>query len=75
MARPPKQPKLLVDVQLDIPAYREMNLPCKMSKHWLTKKGKLFQPPKATMTADTGAQVDVINMRHLHQLGLSLARD
>ena len=69
--KPLEQPKLLVEVEVDIVVYEECNLTCKLNKQWTTKSGKLLKPPKVLITADSGAMVDCVNRSKLKQFGLS----
>jgi hypothetical protein len=71
VAKPANQPKLMVEMQVDVAAYEEHGLICKLGKQWTKKNGKLLAPPKDFLTTDTGAQVDCVNKARLKKLGLT----
>ena len=71
IAKPVEQPKLQVEVQVDIKTYREFGMADKLQKKFTNRQGKFVKPPKAVFTADTGAQVDCVARNQLKRLGLS----
>ena len=71
IAKPAEQPKLQVEVQVDIKTYREFGMADKLQKKFTNRQGKFVKPPKAVFTADTGAQVDCVARNQLKRLGLS----
>ena len=77
---PPKDAKIHISMQVDSEAYinHKPELPCSMMKEFCVKKGsnwvqdKTKSTPKTDMTADTGAQVDIVGKDRLHKLGLTV---
>ena len=72
VAHPAGQPEMRVEVQVDVVAYKETGLQCKLNRNFTAKTGKPQVPPKVVVTADSGAQVDCINKNMLRKLGLSV---
>merc|ERR1711895_105966 len=62
VAMPRAHPGVRVQVEVNTDMYKRTGLPLKM--------GKLLQIPKVQLLCDTGAQVDCLNKRKLHALGL-----
>ena len=70
VAMPRAHPGVRVQVEINTDMYKRTGLPLRMGKTSMTKKGKLLQIPKVQLLCDTGAQVDCLNKRKLHALGL-----
>ena len=70
VAMPRAHPGVRVQVEVNKDMYKKTGLPLRMGKTSMTKKGKLLQTPKVQLLCDTGAQVDCLNRRKLHALGL-----
>ena len=70
VAMPKAHPGIRVQVEVNKNMYEKTGLPLKMGKTSMTRKGKLLQIPKIELLCDTGAQVDCINRKKLHALGL-----
>ena len=60
VAKPEPQPKVGIEIQVNVQAYRQFGLTCKLGKQFTSQRGQLLTPPKVTMVTDTGAQVDCI---------------
>ena len=65
IAKPEPQPRIDIEVQVDIAAYKHFGLECKLGKQFTDRKGRLLEPPKMSMVTDTGAQVDCLNKNKL----------
>ena len=70
VAMPRAHPGVRVQVEVNKDIYEKTGLPLRMGKTSMTRKGKLLQIPKVELLCDTGAQVDCINRKKLHALGL-----
>ena len=70
VAMPRAHPGIRVQVEVNKDMYEKTGLPLRMGKTSMTRKGKLLQIPKVELLCDTGAQVDCINRKKLHALGL-----
>ena len=70
VAMPRAHPGVRVQVEVNRAMYEKTGLPLRMGKSSMTRKGKLLQIPKIELLCDTGAQVDCINRKKLHALGL-----
>ena len=71
VAKPEPQPRIDIEVQVDIAAYKHFGLECKLDKQFTDRKGRLLEPPKMSMVTDTGAQVDCLSKDKLKCLGLN----
>merc|ERR1712208_59245 len=71
IATPEPQPRIDVEIQVDIAAYKQFGMECKLGKQFTDHRGRLFEPPKTSIVTDTGAQVDCLNKNKLKYLGLN----
>ena len=71
IAKPEPQPRIDIEVQVVIAAYKQFGLECKLGKQFTDRKGRLLEPPKMSMVTDIGAQVDCLNKNKLKSLGLN----
>ena len=70
VAMPRAHPGVRVQVEVNKDMYDRTGLQLRMGKSSMTRKGKLLQIPKVELLCDTGAQVDCLNRKKLHALGL-----
>ena len=70
VAMPRAHPKVRVQVEVNKDMYEKNGLPLRMGKSSMTRKGRLLQIPKVELLCDTGVQVDCLNRKKLHALGL-----
>ena len=70
IVKPESQPRIDIEIQVDIAAYKQFGLQCKLGKQFMDRKGRLLEPPKMSMVTDTGAQVDCLSKEKLKCLGL-----
>ena len=68
---PEPQPRMDIEIQVDVAAYQQFGLECKLGKQFTDRKGRLHEPPKLNMLADSGAQVDCVSRDKLKRLGLN----
>merc|ERR1711888_247388 len=71
IATPEPQPRIDVEIQVDIAAYKQFGMECKLGNQITDRRGRLFEPPKTSTVTDTGAQVDCLNKSKLKYLGLN----
>merc|ERR1712030_125632 len=71
IATPEPQPRIDVEIQIDIAAYKQFGMECKLGKQFTDRGGRLAEPPKTSIVTDTGAQVDCLNKNKLKSLGLN----
>ena len=71
VSKPEPQPRLEVEIQVDVQTYKRYGLICKLSSQVTSNEGKLMTPPKLSLVTDTGAQVDCLSRHKLRQLGLT----
>ena len=71
VVKPESQPRIDIEIQVDIAAYKQFGLQCKLGKQFTDRKGRLLEPPKMSMVTDTGAQVDCLSKDKLKCLGLN----
>ena len=60
VAKPEPQPRIDIEVQVDIAAYKQFGLECKLGKQFTDRKGQLLEPPKMSVVIDTGTQVNCL---------------
>ena len=52
------QPRLDIKILVDLQAYQQYGLTCKLSSQFTNHRGKLMTPLKLSMVTDTSAQED-----------------
>ena len=71
VAKPEPQPKIIINIQVDVLAYQQFGLQSKLGKQFTNHKGRLLQSPKVSMVTDTGVQVDCLSKDKRRCLGLN----
>merc|ERR1712030_188752 len=52
IASPEPQPRIDVEIQVDVAAYKQFGMECKLGKQFTDHRGRLFEPPKMSIVTD-----------------------